>query len=281
MMSTTGVHAFLNCLVSSINAILSDTAQTDKVPKVVVQTHLRQGCVINTFTWMSHEWLLSLDEPETTHDVFVLNVDDSPSPINVMMRLEPFIGMANRSVDLFKSLNNALVTLYSLEGRTESQNVMPVCYSFFNKEFARYAEMGTANSEVRSVLNSLCDSLERGTFRPQPDQDTKRLSIIDSRGVKMSGPRTTSTSTKVVNCAHIRRAKMVERFQVDVLDRKAKPTRTNRRHTYSICRNEGHHSQTRTSILDPEHAERASLFLRQLIEKRKAQRYLDMWAKRG
>ena len=77
---------------------------------------------------MPSEWLLSLDEPETTHDVFVLNVDDSPSPINVMMRLEPFIGMANRSVDLFKSLNNALVTLYSLEGRTESQNIMPVCY---------------------------------------------------------------------------------------------------------------------------------------------------------
>ena len=197
------------------------------------------------------------------------------------MRLEPFIGMANRSIDLFKSLNNALVTLYSLEGRTESQNVMPVCYSFFNKEFARYAEIGTVNSEVASVLNGLCDSLERGTFREQPDQDTKRLSIIDLRGVKMSGPRTTSTSTKVDNCAHVQRAKMVERFQVDVLDRKGKPSRTNRRHTCSICRQDGHHPQTCRSILDPEHAERASLFLRQLIEKRKAQRYLDMWAKRG
>ena len=68
MMSTTGVHAFLNCLVSSINVIISNRAQTDEVPIVVVQTHLLQGRVINTFMWMPNEWLLSLDEAETTHD---------------------------------------------------------------------------------------------------------------------------------------------------------------------------------------------------------------------
>ena len=99
-----------------------------------------------------------------------------------MMRLEQFLGMANRSVDLLISLDDALVTLYSLEGRNESQNVMPVCYSFFNKEFMRYAEMGMANSEVALVLNSLCDSLERGVFREQHDQETKRLSIVDPKG---------------------------------------------------------------------------------------------------
>ena len=182
MMSTTGVHAFLNCLVSSINAILYDVPLSGEGPIDFVREHIKQGSVINTFKWMPKEWVLSLDEAETTHDVFVLTVDDSPSPINVMMRLEPFLGMANRSVDLFKSLNDALVTLYSLDGRNESQNVMPVCYSFFNKEFMRYAEMGMANSEVALVLNSLCDSLERGTFREQPDQDTKRLSIVDPKG---------------------------------------------------------------------------------------------------
>ena len=96
----------------------------------------------------------------------------------------------------------------------------------------------------------------------------------------MSGPRTTSTSTKVDNCAHIQRAKMVERFHVDVLDRKAKPSQTKKRHTCSICRQVGHHPQTCHGILDPERAERANLFLRQLIEQRKAQRYLDMWKKR-
>ena len=51
---------------------------------------------------MPKEWVLTLDAPETTHDVFVLTVDDSPSPINVMMRLEPFLGMADRSVDFLK-----------------------------------------------------------------------------------------------------------------------------------------------------------------------------------
>ena len=101
-----------------------------------------------------------------------------------------------------------------------------------------------------------------------------------SKGVKMSGPRTTSTSTKVDNCARVQRSKMVERFQVAVLDLKAKPSKTNR-HRCSICRQVGHHPQTCPSILDPEHAERANLFLRHLIEKRKAQRYLDTLAKRG
>ena len=119
MMSTTGVHAFLNCLVGSIDAILCDVSPSGEGLLDVVQEHIAQGRVINTFKWMPHEWVLSLDVLETTHDVFVLNDDDSPSPINVMMRLEPFIGMVNRSVDLFKSFNNALVTLYSLERRTE------------------------------------------------------------------------------------------------------------------------------------------------------------------
>ena len=141
--------------------------------------------------------------------------------------------------------------------------------------------MGMANSEVASVLNGLCDSLERGTFREQPDQETKRLSIVDPKGVKMSGPRTTSTSTKVDNCAHVQRAKMVERFQVAILDRKERQPKVGNRHRCSICRQEGHYPQTCPGILDPEHAERADLFLRQLIEKRKAQRYLDMWEKRG
>ena len=141
--------------------------------------------------------------------------------------------------------------------------------------------MGVTNSEVASVLNSLCDALEQGAFHEQQVTETKRLSIVDPKGVKVSGPRTTSTSTKVDHCAHVQRAKMVGRFQVEVLDRKAKPQKAKKRHRCSICREEGHHPQTCRSILDPEHAARADIFLRRLIEKRKTQSYLDILAKRA
>ena len=75
MMSTKGVSAFLKCLVSSLNAILSDSPQSDDGPTALVQKHLVEERVIDTFKWMPNEWVLSLDEPETTQDVFVMNVD--------------------------------------------------------------------------------------------------------------------------------------------------------------------------------------------------------------
>ena len=139
-----------------------------------------------------------------------------------MMRLEPFLGKVNRSIDLFMIINEALVTLYSLDGQEECQNVMPVCYSFFNKEFTRYAERAPSNSEVALVLKELCDSLESVAFKEHPDPEAKRLSIVDPKGFKTRGSRATSTSTKVDHCAHAQRSKMVEHFQSDVLDRKPK-----------------------------------------------------------
>ena len=177
-------------------------------------------------------------------------------------------------------INEALVTLYSLDGQSECQNVMPVCYSFFKKEFSKYAEKAQTYSEVASVLKELCDSLERADFKEHIDGATKRLSIVDPKGFKTSGPRTLSTSTKVDHCAHVQRSKMVERFQVDVLDRKPKQPKT-KRHKCSICLQDGHHPQTCRSILDPEHKERADLFLKQLVVKGKVQRYMDSLAKRA
>ena len=99
---------------------------------------------------------------------------------------------------------------------------MPVCYSFFNKEFTRYAERAPSNSEVALVLKELCDSLESVAFKEHPDPEAKRLSIVDPKGFKTSGSRATSTSTKVDHSAHVQRSKMVEHFQSDVLDRKPK-----------------------------------------------------------
>ena len=84
-----------------------------------VHKNLERGEVITTFKWMPSEWVLSLDEPSTSHEVFVLDADEDVSPVNIMMRLEPFLGKVNRSIDLFMIINEALVTLYSLDGQEE------------------------------------------------------------------------------------------------------------------------------------------------------------------
>ena len=281
LMSSKGVHSFLNCLACSIKAILFDIPTIEDGPLSFVHKHLERGEVIDAFKWMPSEWVLSLDQPVTSHYVFVLDVDESVSPVNIMMRLESFLGNVNRSIDLFKSLNDALVTLYSLEGREECQNVMPVCYSFFNREFARYAELAQTNSEVALVLKELCNSLEAVTFQKENVTEPRRLSIVDPKAAKISGQRTTSTSSTVDHCAHVQRSKMVERFQRDVLDRKPRPTKTKKQHRCSICGQSGHHPQTCVHILDSEHEEGANLFLKLLVEKGKVQRYLDLVTKRA
>ena len=83
------------------------------------------------------------------------------------------------------------------------------------------------------------------------------------------GPRTISTAAKVDRRPPVQRRKMVEDFQVNVLDRKKKPSGRKRQHKCSICYKTGHHPQTCRDVLSPENSERADLFFKQLIEKDK------------
>ena len=144
-------------------------------------------------------------------------------PVDIMMRLEPFIGNANRSLDVFKTINEALVTLYSLTNKTIVSSI-PTNYSFFNKELSHYAAMAETNSEVARVFHELCETLESASFdSSQQSVIVKEASIVDPIALKMTGPRSTSTSTKVDGCAPSQRTKKVDVFQTDVLHRRKKP----------------------------------------------------------
>ena len=178
-------------------------------------------------------------------------------------------------------LNNALVSLNSLEHQTNSQNCIPVSFSFFRGEFAMFSEAAMTNSEVAGILRDLCESLKSmGSEQTTRDHTTTRRSIADPHAMKLMGPRTTSTSAKVDRRAHVQRTRMVDHFQANVLDRTKKPSKQKRQHTCSICRGQGHHPQTCQQILSSENAERANLFFQQLIQKNKVQGYLDLLAKR-
>ena len=169
---------------------------------------------------MPDDWLLSLVEPTTTHDVLIVDAEEAFDETNIMMRLEPFFGVANRSLDVFKKLNDALVSLNSLQQQTIERSCMPVCFSFFKTEFSRFSELATTNTEVASVLRELCESLESVLSKEisQTCPATRR-SIVDPGAMRMMGPRTTSTSARVDGRARAQRTHMVDDFHVDVLDR--------------------------------------------------------------
>ena len=197
------------------------------------------------------------------------------------MRLEPFITHANRSLVVFECLNNTLTILSSVVGQETPQNVVPANFSFFNKQFTRYAEMASTNTEVGLILRELCQSLERIPRQEQGVSADKRRSIMDPVVVKMTGQRTTTTSAKVNHSAPVQSTKMAEQYQTNVLGRTKKPAGAKRRHRCSICREEGHHPQTCGSLFAPENTERTKQFLKQLIEKNRVQSFLDVLTRRA
>ena len=158
---------------------------------------------------------------------------------------------------------------------------MPVNFAFFTKEFTRFAEEAVTNSEVAQVLRELCESMERVPVKEnvvccqQP-----RRSIVDPEIIKIMGPRTTSTSSKVDRRAPVQRRKMVEDFQVIVLDRKKKPSVTKRQHKCLICNKTGHYPQTCREVFAPENRARTDLFFKRLIEKDGTGKYLAKLTKR-
>ena len=158
---------------------------------------------------------------------------------------------------------------------------MPVGFAFFTEEFTRYGEESLTNPEVAQILRELCEAIEPVTVKentvccPQP-----RRSIVDPDIIKMMGPRTTSTSSKVDRRAPVQRRKMVDDFQVNVLDRKKKPSGTKRQHKCSICNKTGHHPQTCRDVFAPENRARTDLFFKRLIENDGTGKYLAKLTKR-
>ena len=144
-----------------------------------------------------------------------------------------------------------------------------------------FSGMAMTNSEVAGILRELCEPIERfSSQETTEDRPATRRSIVDPHRMKTMGPRTTSTSARVDGSARLQRTRMVDNFQVNVLDRTKKPSKQKRRHTCSICRSEGHHSQTCQHILASENTDRANLFFKQLIGKGNVRGFLDLLAKR-
>ena len=94
------------------------------------------------------------------HELKHVDVENDNCGFDILMRLEPFLGIAHRSIDVFRVLNGSMMTLYSLEERPPSLSQVPVNYSFFYSEYSRFSGRGQHNDEVMEIFRELCHELE-------------------------------------------------------------------------------------------------------------------------
>ena len=120
----------LNCFVVSVMNILSDVGESGEKCINLIQRHISQGQLICTFSWMGGEWLLSTAKPSPTHEVLISRSDDEFNPANIMMPIEPLISNSNRSIEVFKRLNDTLETVYTLDTGVVPQRCMPMSLFF-------------------------------------------------------------------------------------------------------------------------------------------------------
>ena len=95
------------------------------------------------------------------HVVQHVEVKGHSNGVDIMPRIEQFLGLANRDRALFTILDDTLSTLYNLAGEPFMSNVCPATYHFFQREFTRFSDMSRTNTEMLVVLNDLCDALEK------------------------------------------------------------------------------------------------------------------------
>ena len=213
--------------------------------------------------------------------VFLSDVDRT-DPHDLLMRLEPFLGIAHRTTAVFDILNNCLVSLHSTKNEPFGQNVLPVNYTFFKNEFRRFCEEASTDDEVATIIDETCKALEAlKQNTAQLDASTQRKSIVDPLPIKMTGSQSTKTSARVDRQVVPQRTKLVDTHQTKTLQRTTKPRGDKRRHKCRICLDQGHHARTCNDILLPEQSDRANAFLKELVDSNKQAGFLSSFARRA
>ena len=281
VMSVDGVRQFLSMLSLASDRLLNSDACPENHFESIIYDALADGSVIENFSWMPNEWVLSRESPRMSHLVECIETPEEQTAVNYQMRLEPYMSIANRNVDVFSVLDECLTALYNAAKIDKSKDVVPVNFCFFNKEFGRFSPMAETNDEIAHILDEACAKLESLTSdAPVEDESLRRRSILDPSTVKMRGPRTTATSSKVDRRAVPSRTKMVDAFQTDVLGKRKSPGKMKRKHTCPVCLVDGHHARTCRDILSPENKERSEAYFSRLRDLGKLVGFVVSFVKR-
>ena len=134
-MTIDGVRQFLETLASASERIIRCTFPPEDPIEKFVYEAVSSGTIIQTFRWMPTHWVLSQEEPQLTHDILCLDTVEEWSAVNFLMRLETFMGVANRNTEVFNALSECLITLYSVTNNNFGHNVVPANYSFSTANF--------------------------------------------------------------------------------------------------------------------------------------------------
>ena len=253
MMSKQDIDEFLSLLFG----VLLDTLHWKLSDS---ETHLRlsyaiaNGVAISTTKWMPERWIIPTDHTPPTHEIEHVNVSCETSPLNVMMRIDPFLSCANRSVAIYEILDKTLDSLLGPSGNGQKQS-SPLNYTRLKAQFTSFATMIGFNDDVRNVLLDMCRELE-GVSRHEK-RDAPRRSIVDPSAPKFRGPRTTTTSARVDHRTACPGTKMVHDLLAQT---KQKQHLVKRRQKCAVCLMEGLHASTCRNMLLEENCERLLVF---------------------
>ena len=117
--------------------------------------------------------------------VFLSGVDRT-DPRDLLMRLEPFLGIAHRTTAIFDILNNCLVSLHSTKNEPFGQNVLPVNYTFFKNEFRRFCEEACTDDEVATIIYETCKVLEALKWKRPPEGEIRADAFLNALVALMS-----------------------------------------------------------------------------------------------
>ena len=144
-MSFNCVCNFLELVIRRCFNVISGVEQeSDMVAEAVVELF-----PIGMFKWMPPEWILTTEEQTPSFMVSVCEFHKEKSPMDIMARLEAFLGSADRRLDVFVEPSNTLTSLNSLQDEAVTTNFIPARFSFFVKEFS------SVSQQLRQTTKSL------------------------------------------------------------------------------------------------------------------------------
>ena len=184
VITSIGVQRLLLVIVSlSINIITKKISGLSAFEAPILSA-ITTGTQIETFRWMSDECVIPLEHQPPIHATTHIDVPGDANGFDILMRLQPFIETAHRSVSVFNTINSALMTLYGMEEQPIFKTLMPVTYSFLFGEFSRFVEKSQTNGEIRETLVELCSDLEQTleTERRRNAFPGRQLQIRRSKG---------------------------------------------------------------------------------------------------
>ena len=275
-----GVESIITSLIKTSVEIVSNDS-TDEFDSNESDQAIRDGVVISTFGWMPDSWVISRQTVPPCHEVVHDEKEETIPTSDILGVLEPFIGLASRTLQVFELIDNALTNLHELAGSQVHEDY-PISFSFINKEMKRFVSLAKENKEMEQVLFDLCNSLNSLTDggNEKEKNDARKASIIDPGFVRVVGPKTTSTSAKVDCTATTPKTKMVSDFKRSEMSRYKPRGAPGRKNLCGVCNGAGHQARTCPNILLEVNRERADAFFKQLVLKGKVDAYMKCMAKR-